>query len=161
MIAHTVSSIVCCHIEGENRRQIPPDIEIISNYTTHPFHGTNTIVEELEIAVSFTELETSDFQKYKITVCNHDGNSTCIVELRLMTTGKHKQICCNLSRWIWVAISVVIRRFATPFCRNQFNCIVVVPFKKIKCFDHNLHAILFYFYSKPLLLVGSPSTMKE
>lgn len=128
MIAHTVSSIECCHIEGENRRKIQPDIEIISKNTTHPFHGTTTIVEELEIAVSFTELQKSDYQKYKITVCNHDGNSSCIVELRPMDTGKHKQICCNLSLWILFALSVVIRRFATPFCLNKFKFTVLLPF---------------------------------
>ncbi|VDI09105.1 Hypothetical predicted protein, partial [Mytilus galloprovincialis] len=86
VIAHTISSIECCHIEGENRRQKPPDIEIIHKNTTPLVPDTDITTKELEITFSFTVLQTSDFQKYKITVCNHDGNSSCIVELKPMKT---------------------------------------------------------------------------
>ncbi|XP_071150364.1 uncharacterized protein [Mytilus edulis] len=85
LVVQSVSGITCCHIEGENRAKRRPGI-IIPKNTTHLFHGTNTIVEELEITFSFTELQTSDYQKYNITVCNHDGNSSCIVELQPMNT---------------------------------------------------------------------------
>lgn len=90
-VVHTVSIIKCCHIEGENRAKRRPNI-IFTKNITHLFHGTDTITKELEITFRFTELQTSDYQKYNITVCNHDGNSSCIVELKPMNTGKNTKI---------------------------------------------------------------------
>lgn len=104
MIVNTVSDIKCCHIEGENRRQIPPDMGIIPKNTTPLVPDTDSTTKELEITFSFTELQKSDYQKYKITVCNNDGNSTCIVELKPMNTGKKTQISMLLSfKWnlVW------------------------------------------------------------
>ncbi|XP_063411371.1 uncharacterized protein LOC134694294 [Mytilus trossulus] len=86
LVAHSVSSITCCHIEGENGREIPHDMECIPENTTPFVHDSNNIIPELEIAISFTSMQKSDYQKYKITLCNHDGNSSCIMELKLMDT---------------------------------------------------------------------------
>lgn len=96
VVAHSVSSITCCHIEGENGREIPHDMECIPENKTPFVHDSNLIIQELEIAFSFTAMQKSDYQKYKITLCNHDGNSSCIIELKLRDTGKQHQICFNL-----------------------------------------------------------------
>lgn len=96
VVVNTVSSIECCHIEGENRRKIQTDMEIILKNTTHLFNGTNITIEEQEITFSFTSLQRNDYQKYKITLCNLYGNSTCIIELKPITTGRYYSICMLL-----------------------------------------------------------------
>ncbi|XP_052080102.1 hemicentin-1-like isoform X2 [Mytilus californianus] len=86
VVVHNVSSIECSHIEEENSIHLRHDIEMSPKNTTHVFHGTNTTIEGLEIVISLAVLQKRDNKKYKITLCNHHGNSSLIVESKCMNT---------------------------------------------------------------------------
>ncbi|CAC5377807.1 unnamed protein product [Mytilus coruscus] len=96
VVVYNVSSIECCHIEGENSVQIRPDIEMSQINTTHLIHGTSITIEGLEIVFSFAVLQKSDYQKYEITLCSHLKNSSLIVELKPMNTEIDRPLALGL-----------------------------------------------------------------